>query len=41
LNQLFQNLGGEAGESVVLHAVADLNRIAANFAILDVGLTVN
>jgi hypothetical protein len=38
---LFQNFGSEAGERVVLHAVTDLNWIAADFAILDVGLTAN
>jgi hypothetical protein len=40
-NNLFQNFGREAGKRVVFHRVADLNRIAADFAILDVGLPAN
>jgi hypothetical protein len=40
-NNLFQDFGGEAGESIVFHGVSDFNRIAANFAILDVGLPLN
>jgi hypothetical protein len=39
--KLFQNFGGEAGESVVFHGVRNLNGITANFAILDVSLPAN
>src|SRR5216683_659336 len=40
-NNLFQNFGGEAREDIVFHVVTNLNRVAANFAILDIGLTAN
>jgi hypothetical protein len=38
---LFQNFGSEAGERIVFHAVSNLNRVAADFTILDVRLTAN
>ncbi len=37
----FEALGGEAGQLIVFGGVADLDGIAANFAILDVDLTGN
>jgi hypothetical protein len=40
-NGLFQNLGRKAGEGIVHDAVGNLNRIAADFAILDVFLPAN
>jgi hypothetical protein len=39
--RLFQCFGGETGESVVLHRIADLDGSAAHFAIFDVGLMCN
>lgn len=36
---LFEALGGEAGEFVVFCGVADFDRAAADFTILDVHLT--
>jgi hypothetical protein len=38
---LFQYFGGEAGEFVVFHGVTDLDGIAANFTILNIGLAAN
>ena len=38
---LVQGVGGEAGEFVVFHGEGDLDRFAADFAVFDVGLTVN
>ena len=40
-NNLFQNFGGKARESVIFHGVTNLNGIATNFAILNVRLSAN
>lgn len=39
--ELFENLGGEAGQDIVLHAVTDFDRVAANFTIFYVALPAN
>ena len=38
---LFKGLSGEASEGVVLNGIADLDRVAADFTVLDVGVTAN
>jgi hypothetical protein len=38
---LFESLGVEASERIVLYAVTDLDWVAANFTVFDVGLTAN
>jgi len=38
---LFESLGVEASERIVLYGVTDLDWVAANFTVLDVALTVN
>jgi hypothetical protein len=38
---LFESLGVETGERIVLHAVTDLDWVAANFTVFDVTLTAN
>ena len=38
---LLEDFGGKVREGVILHAVTDLNRVAADFAIFDVSLTAN
>jgi hypothetical protein len=36
---LFEYLGLEAAEFIVLHGIADLDWIAADFTVFDIGLT--
>ena len=36
---LFESLGVEAGERIVLYAVTDLDWVATNFTVFDVALT--
>src|ERR1700676_179722 len=38
---LFQDLGGELSERIILYAVTDLDWVAADFAVFDVVLTSN
>jgi hypothetical protein len=38
---LFESLGVEASERIVLYAVTNLYRVAAHFTVLDVALTAN
>jgi hypothetical protein len=38
---LFEGFGGELRERIILHAVSDLDRVAAHFAVFDVGLASN
>ena len=38
---LFESLGVEACERIVLYAVTDLDWVAANFTVFDVALTAN
>jgi hypothetical protein len=38
---LFEGFGGELRERIILYAVTDFDRVAANFAIFDVGLASN
>jgi hypothetical protein len=38
---LFQSLGDEASERIVLYAVTDLDWVAANFTVFDIDLTAN
>jgi hypothetical protein len=38
---LFQSLGDEASERIVLYAVIDLDWVAANFTVFDIALTAN
>jgi hypothetical protein len=35
---LFEGFGGELRERIIFHAVTDLDRVAANFTVFDVGL---
>jgi long-subunit acyl-CoA synthetase (AMP-forming) len=39
--KLFESLGVEANERVVLYAVTDLDWVAANFTVFDIVLTAN
>jgi hypothetical protein len=39
--KLFEDLGGELRERIILYAVADLDRVAADFAVFDVALPAN
>jgi hypothetical protein len=41
LVSLFQSLGDEAGERIILYAVTNLDWVAANFTVFDVALTAN
>jgi hypothetical protein len=38
VNNLFQNFGAKSGESIAFYGVTDLNGVATNLTILDVGL---
>lgn len=38
---LFEGLGVKVSESVVLYRIADLDGVATDFAVFDVGLTVD
>ena len=38
---LFEGLSGEASEGIVLYRVADLDGVAADFTVFDVGVTAN
>ena len=38
---LFEGLSGEASDGVVLNGIADLDRVAADFTVFDVGVTAN
>ena len=38
---LFESLCGEASEGVVFNGIADLDRVAADFTVFDVGVTAN
>jgi hypothetical protein len=38
---LFEGLSGEANEGIVFYRIADLDRVAANFTVFDVGVRAN